>query len=66
MGKKMVVEMVSKVGVGKQTKKLTQEESEAINDAINLFEQENPRRRKLTIEVDFLVPLLESLRDKEE
>ena len=40
MGKIMVVEMVSKVGVGKQTKKLTQKESEAINDAINLFEQE--------------------------
>ena len=62
----MVVEMVSSVGVGKQTGKLTQEESKAINDAINLFEQENPRRKKIVLEFDFLAPLLESLRNKEE
>lgn len=61
----MIVEMVSGIGVGKQAKRLTQDETKAINDAINLFEQECPRRRKIVLEMDFLVPLIESLRKEE-
>lgn len=61
----MIVEMRSSDGVGKQQNELTEDESKAISDAINIFEELYPRRKKLVIDLDFLIPLIKILRAEE-
>ncbi len=62
----MLVEFKSNESHSKRKKELTEEEFKAINDAVNVFEEENPRRKKLLVDLDFIVPLIKLLRDKEE
>jgi len=62
----MNVEFKSSLGIKKRQKDLTEREFKALNDAINLFEEENPTRRKLVVDLDFVVPLIKILREKEE
>jgi len=61
----MQVEFKSNESHKKMKKQLTDAEFKAINDAINVFEDENPRRKKLLVDLDFIVPLIHLLRDKE-
>lgn len=62
----MIVEMRSTGGVSKQQSELTEDESKAVSDAINIFEELFPRRKKLVIDLDFIVPLIKILRIEEE
>ena len=62
----MNVELKSNLGIKKRQKGLTEKEFKALNDAINLFEEENPKRRKLVVDLDFVVPLIILLRNEEE
>jgi len=61
----MIVEMRSSDGVGKQQSELTEDENKAISNAINIFEENYPRRKKLVIDLDFLIPLIKILRIEE-
>ena len=54
----MNVELKSSLGIKKRQKDLTEKEFKALNDAINVFEDENPKRRKLVVDLDFVVPLI--------
>lgn len=60
----MIVEFKSSMGCSKRQKELTDKEFKIINNAINQFEEENPRRKKLVIDLDFVVPLIKLLRNK--
>ena len=62
----MLVEFKTSIGYKKQIKQLTEQEFKAVNDAINKFEEDNPRRKKLVIDFDFIVPLLQLLRNDED
>jgi hypothetical protein len=55
--------MKSNKGVGRQSALLTPEENQAISNAINQFEEDNPRKKKIVLDMDFLVPLVVKLRD---
>lgn len=61
----MNIEFKSKLGIKKIQKVLIETEFKALNDAINAFEEENPKRRKLSVDLDFVVPLIILLRSKE-
>ena len=54
--------MNSNKGVGKQTARLSPAETTIINESINQFEDDNPRRKKIILDMDFLVPLIVKLR----
>lgn len=58
----MIVEMRSTDGVSKQQSELTEDEGKAISNAINTFEELFPRRKKLVVDLDFIVPLIKILR----
>jgi hypothetical protein len=61
----MYIEFKSNIGCGKRQKELTEREHKVLNDIINQFEEDNPRRKKIMIDLDFVVPLIVSLREKE-
>jgi hypothetical protein len=59
----MLVEFKSNESQRKMKKQLTEAEWKAVNDAINVFEDINPRRKKLLIDMDFIIPLIHLLRE---
>ena len=59
----MLVEYKSDYSHRKMKKELTEEEWQAINDAINIFEDANPRRKKLLVDMGFIIPLIHALRE---
>ena len=60
----MLVEFKSNESQRKMKKQLTEEEWKAVNNAINVFEDVNPRRKKLLVDMDFIIPLIHSLREE--
>jgi hypothetical protein len=58
----MIIKMISNIGVGKQSKRISPVEEAIMHEAIDQFEKDNPRRKNIQLDMDFIVPLITKLR----